>query len=82
MDNSPEERAHAAKARSASDLDLELWSKLNPGSSLRAAAVVEQDRRKFWKTFLTHGIVSWLALIVSVVAICISAYVAIFKGAH
>ena len=73
------EDPHIAKARAASDFDLELASKLNPGSAWRAAAVVEQDRRKFWKTFFTHSIVSWLAIIVSVLALCISAYVAFFK---
>jgi len=49
------------------------------GTELRADAETELERRKFWKNFLSHGIPSWLALIVSVFALFISAYVAFFS---
>jgi len=70
---------HAPRVRTASEEKLVEWSGLTPGSELRAAAVVELDRRKFWRSFLTHGISSWFALIVSVLALSVSAYVAFFK---
>jgi hypothetical protein len=37
-----------------------------------ASARAELERRRFWKKFLTYGIVAWLALIVSIVALYIS----------
>jgi len=70
---------HASRVRTASEEQLVEWSGLTPGSELRAAAVVELDRRKFWRSFLTHGISSWFALIVSVLALSVSAYVAFVK---
>ena len=70
---------HAPRVRTASEEQLVEGSGLTPGSGLRTAAVVELDRRKFWRSFLTHGISSWFALIVSVLALSVSAYVAFFK---
>jgi hypothetical protein len=39
---------------------------------LSAGAKAELDRRAFWRAFITHGIVAWLALIVSIVALYVS----------
>jgi hypothetical protein len=67
------------RVRAASNADLALFVQLNPGAQLRAFAEVEIERRRFWKNFLTHGVPSWFALIVSVLALCVSVYVALFK---
>jgi len=67
------------RARGASSADLHLWSGLNASSPLRAAAEAELDRRKFWRTFWSHGIIAWIALVISVLSLCVSAYVAFFK---
>lgn len=40
------------------------------GSAPRA----ELERRRFWRAFFTHGIVAWLALIVSIIALAVSVY--------
>ena len=64
------------RARSASEADLHLWAGLNPSSPLRAAATVELERRAFWRAFWSHGIISWVALVVSILSLLVSAYVA------
>lgn len=68
-----------SRARGASEAELQSWSGLNPSSPLRAAAVAELERRKFWRAFWSHGVISWIALIVSVLSLCVSAYVAFGK---
>jgi len=55
--------------------DIELY-KLRDGfqgwSPQSAGAKIEIERRLFWRKFLTHGIVAWLALIVSIIALVLS----------
>lgn len=70
---------HFAKARRMSEFELQKWLGYNEGSPMHAAAATELDRRKFWKSFFTHGIASWFALGVSILSLAVSAYVAFFK---
>jgi len=41
-------------------------------SPISAGAKVEIERRIFWKKFWTSGIVAWLALVVSIVALYVA----------
>ena len=55
--------------------DIELYT-LRDGrqgwSDISAGARVELERRDFWRKFWTHGLVAWLALVVSIIALVCS----------
>lgn len=67
-----QEELHLNKAREISSVTLRTWLSYNEGSPMRAAAETELERRRFWKNFLTSGIVSWIALIISILSLYIS----------
>jgi hypothetical protein len=51
---------------------IQMEGNFRQDSEWGASARAELERRRFWKKFLTSGIVAWLALIVSIVALYIS----------
>jgi hypothetical protein len=70
--NTSQADVHLVKARSMSDVELRTCLAYNEGSPVRAAADTELARRKFWKTFWSHGIVAWLALAVSFISLIVA----------
>ncbi len=44
-----------------------------PDAPQGSAPRAELERRRFWRKFWTYGLVSWLALAVSVIALIIAA---------
>ena len=71
---------HLLKAKAMSDFSLRIWLAYNEGSPMWAAATTELERRKFRRNFLTNGIASWLALIISTLSLLVSTYAAYFKN--
>jgi hypothetical protein len=61
------------EAKAMSDFELAKWAHSSMlGSFKQIAASEELERRKFWRHFFTHGIVSWIAIVISLISLVIS----------
>ena len=62
-----------SEVRAMSDFEVAKWAQSSmKGSFKQVAATEELERRKFWRHFFTHGIVAWIALIISLISLVIS----------
>lgn len=66
------------EARKKPETVLRSWQQYTQGNNHRIVADTELERRRQWHNFLTHGIVGWLSLIVSIGALVV-AVIALWK---
>lgn len=58
-----------AHFRKCSTFEVAKWVAAEKGTFRQVAAEQELARRQFLRTFLTHGIVSWIALLISLLSL-------------
>ncbi len=75
-----QEDLHVAKARSLSDFELHNLTGFYDGTPAKSAALVELARRKFWRDFWTHGIIAWIALVISIASLIMNVWINFFQG--
>ena len=60
------------EVRSMPDHEVARWAELGQFGFKQVAAKQELARRAFWREFWSHGVVAWVALVVSIAALAIS----------
>lgn len=67
-----------AEVKGMTDTELARWAKLGQAGFKQVAAELGLARRQYWRDFWVRGIVSWIALLLSIISLIVSLY----RGVH